>query len=510
MATRSTHVHGQALPERRDVHRVIVPLGLALGLLLAYASSPSARAGNTAFRCRGATGIQVQSLDLETRSELAVDFFGQLGDSTPVRLLDAVLDPGRASNIYVPGVPGLQPGVFSALAVSESPTSAIVRTDWPCSGGAALYSSVQGANEIALPLVTAGYTSLRSLITVQNVGGVIGEPATVELLFHDHEDGELVFRRSVEILGGMSETIDIWSDYPEPGQLSFRGSLRLRSDVEIGAMAFSAFEVRSGVEAMAVYAYEAQPLDAAASRLLAPLIRRRFYDFDTGIVVLNPGTTQVDVTATYRGTLGDCDGMTISHGPISIPPGGVGDIYQGPDPENGLPDQCVGSAVIEAEGGDVLAFVLDTEDFGLQAAAYNAVSEDHASTLHALPLVRRAHTKSMRMTTGVQVMNASPSETASVSLELFDSSGSPIEGCGSGCRARIPPLESGTFYPGANGLLALPSGSYGSALVRSDQAVTVIVQDASELGTIDASTYSAIPLGVEDQESVARIPYAER
>lgn len=503
--TKMTETYVRA--SRRPTWLLLPALVCALAAHVAQAKGSDAGP----LRCAGATGIQVQNLDPDAPATLDFRFFAQRGDGSAIPYHLGDLPPGRAGNVYLPRVSELAPDVYAANGWSSRLISAIVRTDWPCSGAAALYSDVQVGRELALPLALIDFASQRSHVTVQHAGGASDPPASVELLLFAAGQAEPVARELRELRGGMSQTlvlgVDAFEDVVPNTAQGFLGSMVLRSaDMEIGATSFVAVE-RSD---KAVYAFEAQPIEAASEILYAPLIRNRFYGYDTGISVMNPGTDELDVSVTYVGGHGSCQGQRYAHGPVTLPPRGIHAFYQGPGGQSGLPEGCVGTAVIRAEGGGVLAIVNDSLDLTEQSAAYNVVSVARTSTRYALPLVRNRHIDALRMTTGIQVMNTSDTERATVTIELFDASGERLDGCGSACSRVVEPLEATTFYPGASSLATLPPGRFGSALVTGDQPLAVIVNDVSELGVADAATYNAIPLGLPDGSPFVRIPYASR
>jgi hypothetical protein len=148
----------------------------------------------------------------------------------------------------------------------------------------------------------------------------------------------------------------------------------------------------------------------------------------------------------------------------------------------------VGSAVLEADG-NILAIVNDSKNFTELSAAYNAVPAAQGATKVALPLARRSHTP-MRFTTGIQVMNIGTGP-ANVEVMFADDKGVGLNSCGAACKAVVQPLNGKTFYP-SNDLNAMPVGSYGSAVVTSDQPIVVIVNDVSETSAADAATYNGI------------------
>jgi len=259
----------------------------------------------------------------------------------------------------------------------------------------------------------------------------------------------------------------------------------------------------------AVYAFEGVPAESAASTLYAPLFRARqpfnpndpnTTHMDTGISVVNPGDAPVDVTVTYYGAQGSCVGQSYTQ-VATIPASSSAVFYQGPadQPLTGrhpLPDNCVGSAKIEAAGGGrILAIVNDSLNYTTQSAAYNAVSDEMVGEVVALPLYRSGHT-GWNLYTGISAMNAG-NEDATISLEITNSTGTSMSG-EPGMTVTAAPFETALFWPGAfpqTGGWDNVSTAYGSAVIRSTQPVAVIVNDVSLVQAADSSTYNGIASG---------------
>jgi len=278
----------------------------------------------------------------------------------------------------------------------------------------------------------------------------------------------------------------------------FLGSMTVESATPVGVQSFVDIETSP----KAVYAFEGVPAEQAADKLYAPLFRNKFYG-TTGISVVNPGTSPVQVTAKFVGSLsqnnkGACVGQTFTQGPATIAPGSSAVFYQdntvdvpgtGKSP---VPADCAGSATIEATGGKVLAIVNDASGnpaAPATSAAYNAVTADLGSKKVALPLYRNKHTNA-QLTTGIQAMNIGTA-AARAEIAFTLSNGTQISGAGcGGCAQTIEPGGSYTWYPPS--IAALPANQFGSAFINSDQPLAVIVNDASLTGAMDAAIYNGI------------------
>lgn len=448
----------------------------------------------------GSTGIQVQNLDATQPANVLAEFYKHGATGSPVGIPRNGVPAGSATNIYLPLETTLQPGAYAAIISADRQIAAIARTDWASSGGAAIYSNVIPSTEVALPLAVIDYVKQSSIVSIQNTDTT--QTASVAVELYATGNASAVLTQNYSINPGTAMTIDLGNNPAFLGvqdntAQGFLGSMLVKSAVPVGVQSF--VDITSSD--MAVYAFEGVPSENASDTLYAPLIRRQqqpspgtFYD--TGISVVNPNASPVDVTVTYYGGLLACAGNTYTHGPINIAAGSSHVFYQGPDStladKNGLPDNCVGSAVITSTGGNVLAIVNDSLNFTVQSAAYNAASADQSATKVALPLARNRHVPGYDFTTGIQIMNVGTS-VANVDVMFADNNGTPLNTCGADCTSTIQPNASFTIIPGV-GNNAMPADSYGSAVVNSSngQPLVVIVNDFSFAGRTDAATYNGI------------------
>ncbi len=409
----------------------------------------------------------------------------------------------RSGAQFLPSQPEIVPENQSWLrSVQGSPVGAVLRWDWHTTGAAAHANAAAPSTRISLPLALIDYVTQSSIFIVRNPNDEMVS-VTAELFAQGESAALRVVNLDIEAGGVLSLDLN-----KQPGFLGvapntaygFLGSMTLSADRPVAA--WTLVDIASSDKA--VYAFAGAPPESAGETLFAPLVRKRFFGYDTGIAVVNPNDRPVEVSVDYvggaAGGASSCAGQRVTHGPITVPASGGHVFYQGPGGGSGLPDGCVGSAVIRSEGGPVQAIVNDSFAFTQTAAAYPAVALEDASTMLALPLVRREHMAAMRMTTGIQVMNPTAA-TATVNIELFGDGSLPA--CGPGCRAEIPPLGTHTFYPGVGGFDGLPPDSFAAGRIVSDVPVLAIVNDVSETGQIDMSTYTALPCGGSGPQLVA-------
>ncbi len=473
-----------------------IGMGLALiGLTARTGTHVSARpdAQESGITMGGVSGIQVQNLDPDRSATIASRLFPQLGGQQAVTLTSPNVPVDSAANVYL-GERRTERGLFSGVVSSDRPIAAIARTDWHERGAAAIYANVRDGTHVVVPLIMIDYADSTSAVTIQNAD--VTQAVDVRIELRSATSPDVVLERGIKIAGGASVTLDMAQDpafasVESNTPLGFLGSLHVMAATAVGVQSF----LDIGRTQQAVSGFAGVPMEQAASRLYAPLIRRRAYGYDTGIAVSNPGAESVNVTVRYTGSGGtgwsQCEGRAFVHGPVEIAGGSSTVFYQGPGGGSGLPDRCVGSAVIEATG-DVLAVVHDSLNFTESAAAYNAVPFAEGGTRVALPLIRRQHGARHRLTTGIQVMNIGD-EVANVTLHMRNDQGRALTECGRACGAAIGPSASHTYYLGSGGLTALPINTFGSAVITADQPIIVLVVDASASGTIDMASYLGMP-----------------
>lgn len=461
---------------------------------------------------RANSAVQIQNLDGNNTLNAATWYVEQpdpyLGDpSVPPRQHRVDLRnvaAGGASNMYLPSL-NLPSGLFSAAIESDGPTltAAIARTDWS-TGGAGIFSNVAFSDRLVVPLIVRNYYGLSSIVSVM-ADGPTATKARVE--FFRSGDSSPLAGPSYTISPWAAVTFDLNDAAAEYDRLGdgFLGAavITVEGSGRVGAASL----VYSETNPLAVSAFEAIPATSASDTLYVPLFRSRQRGvapqdkLDTGISVFNPLNTAAAVTVTYYPTESAsastaCRSQrTYTHGPVRVEANSSYVFYQGPGGGHGLPDDCFGSAVVRTSRSSekVLAIVNDSTNLSQLTAAYNATSSTEAHTKVAVPLFRNKHLAQL-FTTGIQVMNAGTGRArVEISFTRVEGPNSvPITGCGDDCLTLIDPNRSYTWYPPAIG--AISAGAYGSAIVKSDEPVVVIVNDYPLAGGVDAAIYNGIPV----------------
>ncbi len=445
----------------------------------------------------GETGIQIQNLDQSQAATISADFYKSAGAWEATINLPATA-PGSAANIWLPGT-SLPTGAYAAIVNADRQIAAIARTDWPSSGGAAIYSNVIPGNNIALPLAVRNYFGQSSLVSVQNTD--TGAQAQITLNVYESGAAAPTVSQDYSIPAGTSVTMDLGQDLEfESLGTGFLGSIFVTSATEVGVQSF----VDITTSEKAVYAFEGVPAEMASATLYAPLFRAKQYPrpgdptsgrLDTGISVVNPGSSAVDVTITYYGAGGTCANETVTSPSVTIAPNSSTVFYQGAPAGQGLKEDCYGSAVIQSSGGGILAIVNDAQNLNQTSAAYNAVTADQGATTVALPLYRKAHANGL--TTGISVMNVGTGQaqiTVSFNQNLPNGTSQPVA-CGADCTQTVGANQTAIFWPG--NFSEIPNNTYGSATIQSTQPVAVIVNDVNVSGVVDMATYNGIKADVQ-------------
>lgn len=482
---------------------VLVSMALVVAVLVAGiagvgSDSPAVYASRVAgISAAGKTGIQVQNLDQSDPAAVSADFYHS-GGNLEANINVGSVPAGAAANIYLPSQSELPTGAYAAIINADRQIAAIARTDWETSHGAAIYSNVIPGQNVSLALVERKYYGGSSLVSIQNTDQQAAASATVKI--YKSGDTNPAVTQTYSIPQGTSITLDLEQDVEFAGLGDqFLGSMTVESATEIGVMSF----VDIATSEKAVYAFEGVPSEMASDTLYAPLFRAKQYvvagnpasgRLDTGISIVNPGDSAVDVTLTYYGAdnpsaSAACRGKTFTSPTVTIQSKSSHVFYQGNPAAENLPDDCFGSAVAHATGGGILGIVNDSQNEGETAAAFNAVTAEQGATTVALPLYRRNH---VGLSTGISVMNVG-TEDANVTAAFTPAGASPVS-C-SNCSGTVSPGGTLIFWPPA--LNGLTDGTYGSASITSSQPVAVIVNDFSMNGTTDAATYNGIKADVQ-------------
>lgn len=449
------------------------PAALARGALAAPDLQPD-----------GSPRLTVIVANLDPTSGDALVAIDEGGATAPLGDIDACRGVAVAG-----GSPGHVPPKGLPALIASSRAHAIglaARADW-LAGGMLDLGGGQPSTRLLVPVAAMGYYGQDTVVWIRNA---TADALTVRATLR--ANGEVApsarFERVVAPLA--SARLDL-AKMPElfavpRGPHGFLGALELEADGEMAAWSI----VHLAGQPMGVWGVEALRPQDAGETLVAPLVRHRWYGYDTGIAVVNPGDGPVTVDVVYRASAELIGAQPERrHGARSIPAGGSIVFYQGAGGGHGLPDPFVGSAVVEAIGGPVVAVVNDAFELGRQSAAYVAQPLEAAAKELLVPSVHH-RAGPWAITTGVQVANPG-SEPARLRIRYHDANGVALPPC-AGCEALLGAGATHAFVPGYGGLFPMPSNAQGFATIASDVPVLAVVNAFSANGTSDAAAANAL------------------
>lgn len=410
--------------------------------------------------------------------------------------------PGCTALSWPPYLPDPRPwpkGIYAAHLSADRPVGALVRNRWYDVGAAAISNASHPGRDIIVPWVVNSHRGLRSVVTIQNTDGQ--GLATATLTFQDAASSRRIgpLTRDIPANGAVSvalngaREIDLLQ-LPE----GFAGSLAVHADRPVAVQVFTEWMgSRYGMAGT-----EGMPVDEAAARLFAPIVFNAGPGGRSWIAAANVGEAPVDLVLRYRLNGPGCPAAAFANGgrPFRVAPLGSvvfdqgepwsTDSHHGP---SGVPAGCVGSAIIDAgaDGRIVATVFADGADGSL--AGYRAMRESDGSRQVVVPDFENRHAGA-DMSTGIAAMNLSALPAV---IELtVDVQGWPQDAPCPECRQTVAPWGAVLWSPQAMASLDAIAGRYGSARVRSDSRIGVVVTEAS--GNHMADT--AMVVGIREME----------
>lgn len=473
----------------------------------------------------GASGIQIQNLSTSADATVYVSLYNQTGVA-PVSISGAsgdTIGPKAAKNYYLPTIAGLLDGAYSMVASSTQPIAAIARTDWSTTGGAGLYSTVNPGTDVTIPLITGAYASQTSKFSIQNTNTTAAINDVTITLYGAGLAAPVVVKSGESIAAGTSKTYDLgdnvfWGTLPDTGTSAglgasgFVGSVRITSATNLVVQSF--IDV---VGSRGVTAFVGVPTSAAATALYCPLIRANYYG-DTGISLVNPGGSDVTATITFYPDAASPHTGTNYTQEINVPANSSAVAFQGPggnsrqapaslpggtqSGSNPTPTNDGFFGVAKVEGTGALMAVVNDTKFGSgwsvqSQSTYNCVPASEGGTAFALPLIRKFHIASTKLTTGIQVQNLTNAEVT-VALEVFSFDGTALP-LANLSNLKVPANGSLNIWNGnLTNVPTVPAslggyGWFGSGILTATGNVAVVVSDEGFGATaVDSANYNAL------------------
>jgi hypothetical protein len=309
-------------------------------------------------------------------------------------------------------------------------------------------------------VASAQFTSVTSF-QVQNLSS---ELATVQLVFYDASGNEVGAATLTDTISGDSSKLYTQGNN-EDLPLGFNGSVVVSSDKPVAAIGVQ--EARNASNQVYQGTYSGFSADQAADTFYAPTVMKAFYGYTTEISVQNAGTANVNVTISYDG--GYTDSVT------GLKPGQAHRFNNASTPS--MPNGYLGSGIISAPGGKIVAVVNQNNVSALQQQTYEGFSiAASGKTLYAPVLMKAFY----GFNTSVQVQNVGTSGSTSVTIH-YSNGASDTQTLSAG--------EGYLFTQGNED--ALPSNWIGSAYITSttDNIVAVVNQQNATSGK--AASYNA-------------------
>ncbi len=452
--------------------------------------------------------VWVQNMvEIKPTTAISARFFdaSESWDFTPV-LLDP---PPRSMDLLRVGkVAGSLPSGQYAAHIGPTtpfPSAAIGRNEWPATGAAVIYGARPAEVAVTLPWVVRrrGAALASSRVSIQNARSDRAVDVSIRITGAGADPTTLSLSRSIP--AGASAEVDLARDADVAALPDgFAGTMHVQAATNGRIAATVTTELEASDQA--VYAAAGAPDGELAGHLFAPRVTRRHTESrddgssattDSFIAVANGGPAVADVTVTYRGTdeAGNaCAGQTIVHGGTSfpVPAGGTVLFVQGDLDDDaavgasGLPDNCLATAEIQADGARLAATVVEVENGLRRAGATPALVPDDTKRVVYVPLFRKGYDD---LSTSVQVMNAGD-ETTLAQLEvvvIVDDRTVTVN--------RSASLAPGMAAGWAAGSLSeIPAGALGVAKITSGKMGVPLVavgRETSDNGTKDNALYPA-------------------
>jgi len=308
-------------------------------------------------------------------------------------------------------------------------------------------------------VASAQFTTVTSF-QVQNLSS---ETANVNIVFYDEGGDEVTAAEAPGTIAGNSSVLYTQANNEDLPQ-GFNGSVVVSSDQPVAAIGVQ--EARNASDQVYQGTYSGFSSEQAADTFNLPVVMKAFYGYTTEISVQNAGTGNVDVTINYAG------GYTDSY--TGLKPGQA---YRFDNAStSSMPDGYIGSGIITASGGEVVAVVNQNNVAALQQQTYEGFSTAAAGTPLYAPVLMRGF---YGFNTSVQVQNVGAGST-SVTIHYSN---------GASDTRTLPAGEGYLFTQGNNG--DLPATWIGSAYVTSTAEDIVAVVNQQNTGTGKAASYNA-------------------
>lgn len=455
---------------KRSIFALVTALTLVVALL-GFAQPVEAAAYGAQF----VTSITYQNVGA-TDATIQIAFQAE-ADAAQITINRPLLAAGAGTSVYLGSLSQVGAGFNGSAVMSSSEPLAVTVVQIGATGSGvknrALYTGFsEGASFVLIPTVLKNTFDFTSVFSVQNVDSVAVD-LKVELV---PVSGSTIVVNVANLPSGASKTFDMGT-LTDVTAASFNGSAKITATksgtTDPGMVAATAMEMAT--KTYDVYAFEGT--SATGSKIYMPTALCKFNGVNNSyFAVQNTSDADVDVTVNYSN--GNADG------PYTLTPGAKKS-FQGCGVSGVLnPAGFIGSAVIEATGGNIVAMGKVTGG-GLSTAfvGFTAGAEKIA-----LPYVRwtTAHwTDGTRQRAYIAIQNVGDTDLAAgdVTVHYMDKNGvevgvDTLGAIAAGAKANsnagkigTAGAEFGVYADGSYGGSAIVEGPAGSQL-----AVVVRVQ----------------------------------
>lgn len=360
-------------------HRIYLVMVVLVGVCL-MAGSYYGRVGSAQPLAAPtwSSGFQIQNLDPANPATVTIIYRDQNGSSV-VYQSGLSIRPGGSTTIFPLPVSGFD---GSVEIQSDRPVAAIANllTENPTMLDSYVGVTSPGTQAF-LPLIMRDNSGYSTTVYIQNTGSA---QANVTLEYRRTGSPNVVKTRSLTIAAGGRATVRQFEDDTDLGS-GWIGSIRVSSDQPVATVVTQS-------NGSILFSYNG--FSQGSQQMYLPLVMCGNSGWCTGLQAMNVGSAPVTITLKVDG---------VDRGKVSLGPYESKTWY--PVPPGNMTSRHVGSAVLEASGGQIVAIVNELNSGLNQGMSYVGFSGG-TSTVN-LPLVM---TNNSYYQVGVQIQNLGPND----------------------------------------------------------------------------------------------------
>ena len=423
------------------------------------------------------TGIKLQNLGSIDGKTLSLTLYPSIGGAPVQVASNLAISANGSLELFLPSYTNVPGGKYAAVVSSDVPLASVATLTNYENGMADSYTSMQPASTIYIPSVYHNHNNWSTDIFIQNTTGSpvnasvkVEEPATSV----STSDGLFTQEYPIVVPANSSYQFDT-NAHPEMNW--FIGAATVKSTGgELLAVNISQTRLLGAgdVPGNALIMSRGLSGQDISARILLPSLYKNFSGasgtWQSGIKLQNPGTAAVNATVTFTG-----DGSSTTYvKSVNVPASGSTELYLPNtlmDNSSPLPDMFIGSAVVEAVGGTIIASVQHTNysaasGYGV-AIGYPGLAV--GSSKISLPSLYRWPSGAGVWISGIKVQNLGTTE---ISVNIVLASDPDVAAfSGSKSNVIIAPGKAFELYLGADGNLdgglSVPQPWKGGAIVTA-------------------------------------------